>query len=89
MVLIICYRVVMLAKTIRRIKNMSLTEVLLVLVLLSIWVNGSREKDISEHFRFLNDKAVDIQNDLSSHDSDLQKELRDIGDTLEQLKNNQ
>ena len=77
------------AKLKGRLKRLTLVESLLIAILLSSLVNGSKESDIDKSLHTVGDSLVDVQNEVRSNSENLQSKLDDLKEALEQIAANQ
>jgi hypothetical protein len=77
------------SRVIERVKKLTLSEVLMVFLLICSYGIFDRLGALEEHIRHVEDNVVDLHNEVSSESSDIQTKLDEQKDVLEQIEGNQ
>ena len=76
-------------KYIVRLRRATLTEALLIALLLCALLSLSRQSDIDASLHRLDESVVDLQNKVGSESTDIQSELDDVKSELSNIEANQ
>ncbi len=77
------------SRVVERTKKLTLSEVLMILLLICSYGIYDRLGDLEEHIHHVEDNVVDLHNKVGDESTDIQTKLDEQKDVLEQIEANQ